>query len=148
MRKIIPIFALAALFVALPITSAYSSSVFTNLRSTQRDIDWTGQFLGAVGHPDPDSEDPIVVGYMVGLFKTRGRGGFFVGNITNEDQSQNGNIAGFFGRHFMIGRIKGDQGSLPFVGFIGSKQDNETFFGRAMSIIGPPLYFWGTFTPN
>ena len=41
-------------------------------------------YLGAIGHPDRDSEDATVVGYIGGLFKLRGRGGFFAGNITSE----------------------------------------------------------------
>ena len=149
MKKIIPILAVAALFLILPITTATSANIFSPLRSNKfdRDIDWTGQFVGAIGHPDRDSEGATVVGYIGGLFKLRGRGGFFAGNITSEDQTRNGRITGIFGRNYIFGRLIGDERSLPFVGFIGVRRENSTFFGRAMTVAGPPLYFWGTFSP-
>jgi len=149
MKKIIPILAVAALFLILPVTTATSASIFSPLRSNDfnRTIDWTGQFVGAIGHPGRDNEDPTVVGYIGGLFKLRGRGGFFAGNITSEDQSRNGRITGIFGSNYVFGRLIGDQGSLPFVGFIRVGRENLTFFGRAMTIAGPPLYFWGNFSP-
>ena len=148
MKKIISLIVVITLFLTLPITTATSVSIFSPLRTNDfdRDIDWTGQFVGAIGHPGRDSEDATIVGYIGGLFKLRDRGGFFAGNITSEGQSKNGRIAGIFGRNLLFGRLIGDERALPFVGFIGFRAENSTFFGRAMTIAGPPLYFWGSFT--
>lgn len=148
MKKILSILVVAALFLMLPITTATSVDIFSPLRAndSNRDIDWTGHFVGAIGHPNRDTEDATVVGYIGGLFKLRGRGGFFAGNITSEDQSKNGRIAGIFGRNLLVGRLIGDERSLPFVGFLGFRAENSTFFGRAMTIVGPPVYIWGSFT--
>ena len=57
-------------------------------------------------------------------------------------------MQGGFGRNILLGRITlGDSGrQAPIIGFIGFRPGSGEFGGRFMSIVGPALYFKGTFT--
>ena len=107
--------------------------------------DWSGEFSGEIGHPDPDSEDPKIVGTITGNFKIGNRGGYFEGNVRSIDDGGSGTFKGIFSRNILIGRVTGEKGSIPIVGFLGFRQEEYVFGGRFMSTIGPALYFKGTY---
>ncbi|MDH7507155.1 MAG: hypothetical protein QHH15_05150 [Candidatus Thermoplasmatota archaeon] len=108
-----------------------------------------GSFSGFIGYPR--HQDPIILGNISGFYKLRNRGGAFNAswNIETENHSGSGTVRGIFGRHILLGRLsaEGYNQTLPIIGFIGFNTENLTFIGRAMSYIGPALYFWGTYQP-
>jgi hypothetical protein len=150
MKKIWVILAVLTIISVMPVVSSISIDEKQKIENKYNyltlNVDWTGYFSGGIGFPNPDSEEPRVIGYMNGLYKLRNRGGFFIGNITSVNQSKTGSIRGIFGLNFLIGKISGDKGSLPFVGFIGFRQNEKQMIGRAISIIGPPVYFLGNYS--
>ena len=147
MKKILPLVMVCSLFVMLPFVSAttYTTESTDTTGSTVDDDDWTGEFTGEIGYPDQDREEPVVVGSISGTFKIGRRGGYFHGVVVSEDRSKSGEFRGVFRQRIMIGRVTGEQGSLPFVGFIGFRQDDQQFGGRYMAPVGAALYFWGDY---
>ncbi|MBN1280809.1 MAG: hypothetical protein JXA00_04085 [Candidatus Thermoplasmatota archaeon] len=104
-----------------------------------------GTFDGNVGYKRP-GQNATIVGTIAGTYTMKNRGGRFNGDWATENYS--GTLKGAFGRHLLIGRISmminGTERSLPIIGFIGYR--DSQFLGRFMSLIGPALYFWGTYT--
>ena len=152
MKKILTLVAVCGLFVMLPFVSAITTTPTTETTDTTGSTpsmlgngDWTGEFTGEIGYPDRESEEPIVVGQISGTFNIGRRGGYFEGFVVSEDRSKSGEFRGVFRQRIMIGRVSGDKGSLPFVGFIGFRKDDQQFGGRYMAPVGAALYFWGEY---
>jgi hypothetical protein len=105
----------------------------------------TGTFSGNLTYQRP-GPNATIVGTISGNYTLRNRGGQFNGEWNAANNT--GTFRGRFGRHVLLGRIgvmvNGTQKSLPIIGFIGAK--DGVFVGRAMSLIGPALYFKGDYT--
>ena len=142
MKKILGILAVLMIFASIAAVTAQPINKIMPL-------DPTGSFSGFIGVPK--QQDPIILGNISGEYRLRNRGGGFIGNwdIAYQNKTASGTIRGLFGRHIMLGKltIEGVNRSLPIIGFIKFDVDNLTFGGRAMSFIGPALYFWGTYQP-
>ncbi len=110
----------------------------------------TGTFEGEIGYIKDGEWN--AVGELSGTYKLRARFGTINGQwiITQRDQS--GTLRAIFGRNLniILGRIKIDEtGKIaPIIGFIGFREETNEFGGRFMSIIGPALYFKGTYQEN
>ena len=108
-------------------------------------LDTTGTFSGNLTYQRP-GPNATIVGTISGNYTLRNRGGLFNGEWNTVNNT--GTFRGRFGRHVLLGRIStmvnGTQKSLPIIGFIGAK--DGVFVGRAMSLIGPALYFKGNYT--
>jgi len=108
-------------------------------------LDTTGIFSGNLTYQRP-GPNATIVGTISGNYTLRNRGGLFNGEWNTVNNT--GTFRGRFGRHVIIGRIStmvnGTQKSLPIIGFIGAK--DGVFVGRAMSLVGPALYFKGNYT--
>jgi hypothetical protein len=105
----------------------------------------TGTFSGDITYQRP-GPDATIVGTISGTYEMGNRSGRFTGDWATENKT--GTFRGGFGRHILLGRISmmvdGTEKSLPIIGFIGAK--DGVFVGRAMSLIGPALYFKGNYT--
>ena len=144
MRKILVISTIFVLLISMSMVSALPLKNKDSLI-----INPDGSFSGFLGFPR--TQDPIILGNISGEYKMRNRGGAFNAswNIDYENHSGTGTIRCFFGRRLLFARltIEGFNQTLPVIGFIGFDTENLTFFGRAMSYIGPALYFWGNYQP-
>jgi hypothetical protein len=153
MKKILCLVMVCGLFAMLPLVSAIAttSTIETTDNTTVStpsqlgDDDWTGEFTGEIGYPDRESGESVVVGSISGTFKIGRRGGYFEGLVVSEDRSKSGEFKGVFHQRIMIGRLSGEQRTVPIVGFIGFRQDEQQFGGRYMAPVGPALYFWGEY---
>jgi hypothetical protein len=143
MRKLL---AISAIFIML-----VSMSMVTAVQPIKdaRVLEPDGSFSGYI--TDILQQDPIILGNISGVYKMRNRGGGFNASWDLEYQnfSGSGTVRGFFGRHILLGKLSivGYDKTLPIIGFIFFDKLNQTFIGRAMSFIGPALYFWGTYEP-
>lgn len=105
----------------------------------------TGTFFAnvSVQRPGPNA---TIIGTITGNYTAQNNRGRFNGTWTTVNYT--GTLQGRFGRHHVMGRISmmvnGTQRSLPFIGFLVMR--DGVFGGRAMSYIGPALYFKGTYT--
>ena len=144
MKKLLVISTIFILFLSMAMVTAVEPRIKDPIV-----LDPTGSFLGYIGMPK--QQDPIIIGNISGEYKMRNRGGGFSGtwDINLKNHNGSGTIRGLFGKHIFLGKlsIEGFNRSLPVIGFIGFNTENQTFKGRAMSIIGPAPYFWGTFEP-
>ena len=104
----------------------------------------TGTFSGDITYQRP-GPNATIVGTIAGNYTLKNRGGLFNGEWNTVNNT--GTFRGRFGRHIFLGRISmmvnGTEKSLPIIGFIGAKDGG--FIGRGMSLIGPALYFKGTY---
>ncbi len=143
MRKLLAISAILIFLMSISIITAKP------ILKDAKVIDPDGSFSGYIGIPK--QQDPIIMGNISGVYKLRNRvGGFNASwDIDFKNYSGTGTIRGIFGRHILLGKLsaEGFNRTLPIIGFIGFNTENQTFKGRAMSIIGPALYFWGTYEP-
>jgi hypothetical protein len=138
------------LCVFLTSTAIVTASPFISIENlkiqTPTFLDPTGNFDGSIGHGRQGNWTEV--GLINGTYDLGNRFGRFNGEwaIDLQNRSATGTMRGGFGRHILIGRITidGRDRGLPIIGFIGFR--NESFFGRFMSLIGPALYFQGTFT--
>jgi hypothetical protein len=150
MKKLI-IFGLIFLLVAgIPVTSAISAEKTTFIKNhmdeqpvqTLNDIpEWAiGNFTGVWGlNLDGEPQEPI--GFVLGYYGNHR----FAGVITNTT-APNGWIWGFRFNIFMIGivtNINAEQ-KVPIVGI--GVWNNEQFYYRLMSIVGPTIYIAGVYT--
>ncbi len=105
----------------------------------------TGTFFGnvTVQRPGPNA---TIIGTIAGNYTAQNNRGRFNGTWTTVNHT--GILQGRFGRHHIMGRISmmvnGTLKSLRFVGYLFIR--NGTFVGRAMSIVGPAVYFKGRYT--
>ena len=142
MKKLLSIFVIF-LFIATISASATSKIIIEEKSIT------AGTFTGEIGYSR--AREWNKVGEISGTYSQRNRFQSFNGDweITTGDYSgTTGTMQGGFGRNILIGRIiLGDSGrQAPIIGFIRFNQDTGEFGGRFMSIVGPALYFKGTFT--
>jgi hypothetical protein len=145
MKKILVIFTILVLFgtmsaSALPITIDKPEKTPITRE--------TGNFEGEIGHKREGEWN--AVGEISGTYQTRNRYIRFRGQweITEgQHAGTTGTIVGFSQRNFIIGRITIDETgrTAPIVGFIRINGETKVFGGRFMSIIGPALYFKGTY---
>ena len=142
MKKLLSIFVIF-LFIAT-ISASATSKIIIEEKPTA-----AGTFTGEIGYSR--SREWNKVGELSGTYTQRNRFYGFNGNweITTGDLTgTTGTMQGGFGRNILLGRITlTDSGrQAPIIGFIGFRPDSGEFGGRFMSIIGPALYFKGTFT--
>jgi hypothetical protein len=144
MKKLLVI---SAIFVLLASMYMVTAVPLRNKELTALEPD--GSFSGFIGFPR--HQDPIILGNISGVYKLRNRGGAFNASwdINFKNHSGTGIVRGIFGKHILFGRLsaEGYNKTLPIIGFIRFNSENLTFIGRAMSYIGPALYFWGTYQP-
>jgi len=142
MKKIV-IISLCLLFVGTSLAIATPEISQQILQPV--DLATAGTFFGnlSIQRPGPNA---TIVGTVSGTYGLQNRFGQFNGtwNIANKT----GTVHGRFGRHIVIGKlsvmVNGTQKSLPVIGFLAAK--NGMFVGRAMSLVGPAVYFKGTYT--
>lgn len=134
MKKKILVLGICLLFCSLALGSTVSASEIVP-------EEWTGQITGSIGYGNREGWQEVAT--MDGNYKIGQRAGFFHADVIGSERS--GTISGYFGRNMIVGRLSGEQGRLPFIGFIRINQQNSTFIGRAMAPVGPALYFVGTF---
>lgn len=127
-------------------------SIVTAIQPITKDaklVEPDGSFSGYIGIPK--QQDPIIMGNISGVYKLRNRGGGFNASwdIEYKNFSGAGTARGFFGRNILLGKLSADgyNKTIPIIGFIKFDVNNQTFIGRAMSYVGPALYFWGTYQP-
>jgi len=145
MKKIMSICAIFILLLSMSMVSAVQP-IIKDAKLVEPD----GIFSGYIGIPK--QQDPIIMGNISGVYKLGNRGGAFNASwdIEYKNFSGTGTLLGFFGKNILLGKLsaEGYNKTLPIIGFIGFDKSNQTFIGRAMSVIGPALYFWGTYQPN
>ena len=143
MRKLLAISVILIVLMSIPIVTAQPISKDVKV------IDPDGSFSGYIGFPK--QTDPIIIGNISGIYKFGKRGGGFNASwdIEYKNHSGSGIIRGIFGKHIMLGKLSigGFNKTLRVIGFIGFDKINQTFKARAMSTIGPALYFWGEYQP-
>ena len=152
MKKTIIIGIICLLLVGIPITSAISVEKATFIKDIRKDRpiqtledipEWAiGNFTGVWGlniNGEP-YEDPL--GLVLGYYGTN----LFAGVITN-NTAPNGWRWGYRFSFFMFGMIANIDGEqrAPFVGIGGWNE--EGFYYRIMSIVGPTLYIAGVTNP-
>lgn len=108
----------------------------------------SGTYSGEIG--DIKSKEWIKVGELSGTYEQKNKFYKFEGNwkITEGDYAgSTGTMQGFFGKHILLGKITITESGkkAPIIGFIGFNETALTFKGRFMSIVGPALYFKGTY---
>jgi len=142
MKKLLPFFVIFILLATIS-ASATSNIIIEEKQST------AGTFIGEIGYSR--SREWNKVGEISGTYNQRNRFLGFNGGweITTGDYTgTTGTMQGGFGRNILLGRITiSDSGrQAPIIGFIRFNKDTGEFAGRFMSIVGPALYFKGTFT--
>ena len=142
MKKIAIVF-VCLMFVGISVAAA--APTLTKQATQTAQLDPTGIFSGNITYQRP-GPNATIVGTISGNYTLRNRGGQFNGEWNTDNNT--GTFRGRFGRHIILGRISmmvnGTEKSLPIIGFIGAK--DGVFIGRGMSLIGPALYFKGTYT--
>jgi len=139
---------LLSIFVIFLFIATVSASATTNIIIEEKTTA-AGTFTGEIGFLR--SREWNKVGEISGTYTQRNRFLGFNGDweITTGDLTgTTGTMQGGFGRNILLGRITiSDSGrQAPIIGFIRFNQDTGEFAGRFMSIVGPALYFKGTFT--
>ena len=135
-------------YFPVTIKAVISVSATTNISIEKKPTN-AGTFTGEIGFLR--SREWNKAGEISGTYTQRNRFQSFNGDweITTGDYTgTRGTMQGGFGRNILLGRITlGDSGKqAPIIGFIRFNQDTGEFGGRFMSVIGPALYFKGTFT--
>ena len=107
-------------------------------------LDPTGTFIGDITYQRP-GPNATIVGTIAGNYTLKNRGGQFNGewNTVNNTGTFRGRFVRFIFLGIIIMMVNGTEKSLPIIGFIGAKDGG--FKGRGMSLIGPALYFKGTY---
>lgn len=162
MKKTLAILAICVLLgsmssvasVTTPQMNMVKTDEMKNLPSSDTTIslegeDWTGEFKGAFGELKKISWSGewnfTKWGYLAGYYKGGIKRGKFAGKLFDLNQTAFGAIGGYYGRHYLIGRIKIGEQKAPIIGFLFR---NETFFiGRIMSFFGPAPHILGHHQP-
>jgi len=139
---------LLSIFLIFLLTATISASATTNIQIEEKSTT-AGPFTGEIGFLR--SREWNKVGEISGTYNQRNRFLGFNGDweITTGDYTgTTGTMQGGFGRNILLGSITiSDSGrQAPIIGFIRFNQDAGEFAGRFMSVVGPALYFKGTFT--
>ena len=144
MKKFFAISAIIILLVSISMASAVQIKT-----KDAKLIEADGSFTGFIGVPK--QQDPIIMGNISGVYLIRNKGGAFNASwdINYENKTGSGTVRGVFGKKILLGKLSADgyNKTLPIIGFIGFDKNNQTFIGRAMSVVGPAIYFWGTYQP-
>ena len=146
MKKILAIF---AILILLGTISATAIPIKIEKPKKTTITSETGNFEGEIGFFRDREWNKV--GVLSGIFNQRNRFYRIEGDweITEGRQADaRGIINGFFVRNIVIGRITIDESGrkAPIIGFIRINEEEMTFSGRFMSLIGPALYFKGTFS--
>ena len=136
--KKIAIISLCLLLLGVSIAAA--TPAIKQQQTTTLDI--TGTFSGNLTYQRP-GPNATIVGTIAGNYTLKNRGGLFNGEWNTVNNT--GTFRGRFVRFIFLGRImvNGTERALPIIGFIVAKDGG--FIGRGMSLIGPALYFKGTY---
>jgi len=142
MKRLLPFFVIFILLATI------SASATTNIQIEEKTTA-AGTFTGEIGFLR--STEWNKAGEISGTYTQRNRFLGFNGNweiTTGNLTGTTGTMQGGFGRNILIGRItiSNSGRQAPIIGFIGFRPDSGEFGGRFMSIVGPALYFKGTFT--
>ncbi len=145
MKKIL---AFLALLILIGSVSAAAIPLSVEKTKTAPVTSETGTFGGEIGYQR--SGEWNAVGEFSGTFNTRNRLIKFNGQweITEGQYTgSTGIMRGYIIKHYIFFRASkdGSERSLPFIGFFGYRGETKEFAGRIMSIIGPALYFKGTY---
>ena len=151
MKKLIIFGVITLLIVGIPITTAASVEKTTFIKNhrneqpvpTLEDIpEWAiGNFTGVWGlNLNGEPQEPV--GLVLGYYDDHR----FAGVVTNTT-APNGWIWGYRFSIFMIGIVANIDGEkrIPIIG-IGAWND-EQFYYRIISIVGPTIYIAGIYTP-
>jgi hypothetical protein len=108
----------------------------------------TGTFEGEIGYPREGEWN--AVGELSGTFQQRNRVSVIDGQWILTEREASGTVKAIFRSRILIGRITidGAERRAPIIGFIFFREETQEFGGRFMSIIGPALYFKGTYQEN
>ena len=142
MKKLIAIISILLMVGAI---SASANTVLIKNKPVTLD---SGSFTGEIGYPQ--AQEWVKVGELSGTYEQKTKFYRFVGDweITEGDYAgSTGTMIGGFGKHILIGKITITESGkkAPIIGFIGFNETASTFFGRFMSVVGPALYFKGTY---
>ena len=144
MRKFLATYTIFVLLLSMSLATAVQPII-----KDARLIEPDGSFSGYIGIP---KQDPVIMGNISGVYKLLNRGGGFNASwdIDYKNFSGSGTVRGIFGKNILLGKLsaEGYNKTMPIIGFIKFDVNNQTFIGRAMSYVGPALYFWGTYQPN
>lgn len=145
MKKLLAIF---AIFVLLGTMSATALPITIEKTEKAPLAGETGTFEGEIGYRKEGEWHKV--GEISGTYELKNRFGIIDGEweITEgEHAGETGTIKAIFGKFVLVGRLTIDETGkkAPILGFIGFKEETQEFGGRFMSIIGPALYFKGTY---
>jgi hypothetical protein len=142
MKKLLTILAIFVILGTIYATSVPASVLKTPINSG------TGTFSGEIGYIK--SKEWYTIGILSGTFEQKNKFHRFDGTweITEGNYTgTTGTIVGFFGKNILLGKITLDESGkkAPIIGFIVINETSLKFGGRFMSIVGPALYFKGTY---
>jgi len=142
MKKLLAIFTILIFFGTI---SASAINTTEQVLKTLEKDDVTGTFEGEIGFPQQGEWN--AVGELSGTYQQRARVSVIDGEWSIPERDATGTVKAIFGRHILIGRITidGAERKAPILGFIFFREETQEFGGRFMSIIGPALYFKGTY---
>ena len=143
MRKILVVLALFILLGTISATAVTIEDTQTTPKPAQ-----TGTFTGEIGYKKDGEWNKV--GDLSGTYEQKNKFYRFEGTweITVGEKTGSGTMTGIFGKHILYGKITITESGkkAPIIGFIGFNTETQEFTGRAMSIVGPALYFKGTYT--
>jgi len=139
------LFAILAIFILIGTISATSAPAIILKTPVTGE---TSTFTGEIGYPK--SGEWNKVGELSGTYEQKNKYYKFEGNweITEGQYAgSTGTMQGVFGKHILYGKIIISESGkkAPIIGFIGFNESALKFGGRFMSVIGPALYFKGTY---
>jgi hypothetical protein len=142
MKKLLSIL---AIFILLGTIFAIAVPAFVLKTPIKSSI---GTFSGEIGYIK--SKEWYTVGLLSGTFQQKNKFYRFNGTweiIEGNYSGTTGTVFGFFGKNLLLGKITLDESGkkAPIIGFIGFNQSALKFGGRFISVIGPALYFKGTY---
>jgi len=139
------LFAILSIFIFLGAMSATAMPVSVHKLVQTTAAGETGTFEGEIGYTK--DKEWVAVGEMSGTYELRTRAGIMDGQWVITDKDTSGTMKVIFTKHILIGRITIEETGkkAPIIGFIGFKEETNQFGGRFMSIVGPALYFQGTY---
>ena len=148
MKKYLVIF---AIFIMFGTMSATALPIMIEKPETRLLDGETGTLIGEIGYQIEGEWNKV--GEISGTYELRKRIGIINGEweiIEGEHAGETGTIDAIFGKIFLFGRITIHEtgNKAPIVGFLFIKEDTHEFGGRFMSLIGPALYFKGTYQEN
>ena len=142
MKKLL---AIMSLFIILGAMSGTGISITQHKILPITASNETGTFDGEIGYLR--DKEWVSVGDISGTYELKARAGIINGQWNIPEKDVSGTMRVIFAKHFLIGRVTFDETGkrAPIVGFIGFKEEIKEFGGRFMSIVGPALYFKGTY---